>query len=90
MSDARYITLEEATTILPVAAITLRRAIKAGHLPAYRIGRRLLIKPSDFEAWIESRKVTPVSSSLELPRSTRSNSKVGGLMERAIEKRSQL
>lgn len=89
MGDARYITLEEATTILPVAAITLRRAIKAGDLPAYRIGRRLLIKPSEFDTWIESRKVTPTSGSRVMPRSTGPNSK-GGLLERAIEKRSQL
>lgn len=87
---ARYLTLEEATTILPVAPITLRRAIKAGELPAYRIGRRLLIKPADFDAWIESRKVTPVNL-LDLPPGRRAESRVkaGGLLDRALEERSQ-
>lgn len=37
----------------------VRRAVKAGQLPAYRIGRALLIRRSDLDAWILSRPHEP-------------------------------
>ncbi len=90
MVEHRYLTLEDATSILPVAAITLRRAIKAGELPAYRFGRRLLIRPSDLDVWIESRRVDPAATSATPPTwHPGSRPKAGGLLDRALKERSQ-
>jgi excisionase family DNA binding protein len=38
--DADYLTVTEAATLLRVAPSTIRRWIREGDLPAYRIGRR--------------------------------------------------
>lgn len=53
-----YLTLTDAVEIIPVAPITLRRAIKRGDLPAYKPAGRLLVREDHLEAWIESRQVT--------------------------------
>ena len=37
----KFLTLEELTAILRISQRRLRRAVKAGHLPAQRIGRDL-------------------------------------------------
>jgi hypothetical protein len=34
-------------------------AMRAGELPAVKVGRRLAARPSDVEAWLASRKVKP-------------------------------
>ena len=91
MGESRFVTLEEATGVLPLAEITLRRAIKAGELPAYRFGRRLAIRTSDLDDWIESRKVVPMAAPIvEKARQARPRSRPGGLLDRALkERRSQ-
>lgn len=38
---------------------TLRAAIAAGSLPAVRVGRDLLVRRSDVDAWLERRRVAP-------------------------------
>lgn len=91
MGESRFITLEEATGVLPLAEITLRRAIRSGELPAYRFGRRLAIRTSDLDDWIESRKVVPMAAPiLENARPSRPRGRSGGLLDRALkERRSQ-
>ena len=91
MGEPRFITLEEATGVLPLAEITLRRAIRSGELPAYRFGRRLAIRTSDLDDWIESRKVVPTAAPIfENAGPSRPRGRSGGLLDRALkEKRSQ-
>ena len=45
---------------LPVAARTVRDAVKAGALEGYQVDRTtLLVRRRDFDAWVASHKVTP-------------------------------
>lgn len=55
-----FLDLEAITTRVPVSKGTLRRAIRAGHLTAYKLGRSYLVKPVDLERWLESRQVNPM------------------------------
>ena len=50
-SDAvdRYLTLQEAAGRYRCHVRTLRRRIAAGELPAYRNGRRILVRRDDLE-----------------------------------------
>lgn len=43
-------TVAEVVQALPVGERTVRRWIAEGRLPAYKIGRRLLIRRADLEA----------------------------------------
>mgnify|MGYP000848903506 FL=1 len=43
-------TVAEVVAALPVGERTVRRWIAEGHLPAYRLGRKLLIRRADLEA----------------------------------------
>lgn len=54
----RYLTLTEATDRVPVSTVTIRRAIRAGELPAYKPAGRLLIRPEDLDAWVQAGRVT--------------------------------
>lgn len=54
---SRYLTLTDAVEIVPVAPITLRRAIKRGDLPAFKPAGKLLIRQDHLETWIEGRQV---------------------------------
>ena len=46
-----YVSLEEAAGCMSVSVKTIRRWIAAGHLPAYRCGKRSIrIKLEDLEA----------------------------------------
>lgn len=51
--DDEYLTVAEAATRLRVAASTMRRWIRQGDVPAYRIGkRRVALKQADLDALI--------------------------------------
>ena len=88
MDESRFITLEEAASILPLAEITLRRAIRARELPAYKFGRRLAIETSDLDDWIESRKVVPMAKpTAERVQSVRARGGSKRLLDRALQER---
>lgn len=76
-----YLTLADATEIVPVAQITLRRAIKRGDLTAYRIGGKLLIRPDDLEVWIQAHRV---ASPMPKPQRTKGGSAT--LLDNALQK----
>jgi excisionase family DNA binding protein len=58
MTDDQYLTVAEAAKLLRVAPSTIRRWIRDGDVPAYRIGqRRLALKRADLTSLI-----TPVGS----------------------------
>ncbi len=53
--DETYLTVAEAATLLRVAQSTIRRWIRQGDVPAYRIGpRRVALKRTDLDALITS------------------------------------
>ena len=58
--DEEYLTVTEAATRLRVAPSTIRRWIREGDLPAYRLGRRRVgLKRGDLD-----RMVTPVTGGM--------------------------
>ena len=77
MSDARelsLLTLEEAAKRVRVSTKTLRRAIAAGDLPAYRPGRLNVVREKDLNDWLEDKRVPRATPSipggaLQAPRS---------------------
>lgn len=56
----KYHTLAEASAEARCNPATLRRAIHAGKLPAYKPGRDILIKTTDLDAWIKARQICPM------------------------------
>ncbi|MGH2618270.1 MAG: helix-turn-helix domain-containing protein, partial [Thermomicrobiales bacterium] len=51
--DEEYLTVAEAATLMRVAPSTIRRWIREGDLPAYRLGRRRVgLKPTDLSRMI--------------------------------------
>jgi len=50
------LTINEVIKILKVSKLTVYRYIKAGKLPAYKVGRDYRIKSSDFGAFLEKNK----------------------------------
>lgn len=49
-----YLGIPEAAAYLGVDDKTIRRAIAAGRLPGYRLGRKLIkVKPADLEALLK-------------------------------------
>jgi excisionase family DNA binding protein len=59
--DEEYLTVAEAATLLRVATSTIRRWIREGDVPAYRIGRRrVALKRDDL-----SNLITPAGSTVE-------------------------
>jgi len=54
-----FITLKEAATATRGSMKWLRREIKRGHLPAFRIGHRILIRQQDLNAFVADRAIAP-------------------------------
>lgn len=52
----RYLTLAEAAEVCHTAPETVRHWIWQGKLKAYKPGRRVLVRESDLQAYIESRE----------------------------------
>lgn len=45
----KLLTINEITAILKVSKLTIYRYIKAGKLPAYKVGRDYRVKQEDFD-----------------------------------------
>lgn len=61
-----FLRLQPAAVQVGASIKTLRRAIAANELPAYRLGRKLLVVAErDLEAWIVARRVVELSPSLD-------------------------
>jgi len=65
MSDANFLTTEEVLDYLQVNLRTVYRLIKAGKIPAVRVGRQWRFRKRDIDAWLESSR--PASGGLVLP-----------------------
>jgi len=63
MLDIRNLSLIDAAARIGVAPHTLRRwAVYQGRLPYLKLGRRLLFRPSDLEAFERASLVVPPSA----------------------------
>jgi excisionase family DNA binding protein len=63
----RLLTLKDAAPLLACSGRTVRRLIKDGTLPGYRVRAHLCVKESDVACYVESRRIpqTADPSSLE-------------------------
>src|ERR1700692_4507003 len=61
MMDETFLTTEEVLEYLQVNLRTVYRLIKAGKIPAVRVGRQWRFRKRDIDAWLDSQR-RPVSS----------------------------
>lgn len=54
-AKARFLTVQEVAELLRVSSMTVYRLIKAGDLPAVRVGRSFRVRDVDVEAYLGSR-----------------------------------
>lgn len=52
----KLLTINEVTAILKVSKLTIYRYIKAGRLPAYKVGRDYRVKQEDFDKLLKGAK----------------------------------
>jgi len=80
----QYLTLKDATATVGLSAGTLKRAIRAGNLRAFKPGGKLLVRPEVLQGWVETRPAQadpmPVSD-----RPARSDSLLQQVMARRVE-----
>ncbi|MEQ1727833.1 MAG: response regulator [Vicinamibacterales bacterium] len=82
MFDETFLTTEEVLEYLQVNLRTVYRLIKAGKIPAVRVGRQWRFRKSDIDAWLDSqhsgpatRSATPASDTPALPARTSLNAR---------------
>jgi excisionase family DNA binding protein len=54
-AKARFLTVQEVAELLRVSSMTVYRLIKAGDLPAVRVGRSFRVRDVDVDAYLASR-----------------------------------
>lgn len=57
MNDDTFLTTDEVLEYLQVNLRTVYRLIKAGRLPAVRVGRQWRFRKSDIDLWLDSQRV---------------------------------
>lgn len=57
LTAGRFLTVQEVADLVRVSSMTVYRLIKAGELPAVRVGRSFRVRESDVDAYLESRYV---------------------------------
>ena len=67
MTDDTYMTTEEVLEYLQVNLRTIYRLIKAGRIPAVRVGRQWRFRRQDLDAWLASQRATPTPSAATAP-----------------------
>src|SRR5712692_2163443 len=71
MTGEAFLTTEEVLEYLQVNLRTIYRLIKAGKIPAVRVGRQWRFRKADIDLWLESqRPSSPDLSELAAPRPT--------------------
>lgn len=68
MMDESFLTTEEVLEYLQVNLRTVYRLIKAGKIPAVRVGRQWRFRKRDIDAWLESQRPRATRASPALPR----------------------
>jgi len=59
MIDETFLTTEEVLEYLQVNLRTVYRLIKAGKIPAVRVGRQWRFRKRDIDAWLDSQRAAP-------------------------------
>jgi excisionase family DNA binding protein len=72
--DEAFLTTEEVLEYLQVNLRTVYRLIKAGKIPAVRVGRQWRFRRSDVDAWLESQRARHARPPSPAPRATQSGS----------------
>jgi excisionase family DNA binding protein len=60
MEQQPFLTPQEVSDLLRVSVYTVRRWIKEGHLPAYKVGRGWRISESDLNGWLDHHRLSGV------------------------------
>jgi excisionase family DNA binding protein len=68
MIDETFLTTEEVLEYLQVNLRTVYRLIKAGKIPAVRVGRQWRFRKSDIDAWLDSQRPRPAAAAHAAPR----------------------
>jgi excisionase family DNA binding protein len=55
LSKSRFLTVQEVADLMRVSSMTVYRLIKAGELPAVRVGRSFRVSEPDVDAYLSSR-----------------------------------
>ena len=58
-SGDEFLTVAEIAALLKVNQMTVRSWIARGELPAHRLGRRVRIRRSDFDSFLERTRIEP-------------------------------
>ena len=74
--DESFLTTEEVLDYLQVNLRTVYRLIKAGKIPAVRVGRQWRFRKRDIDAWLESQR--PRASRAAAPSAVRASSAPAG------------
>jgi len=67
--DEGFLTTEEVLEYLQVNLRTVYRLIKAGKIPAVRVGRQWRFRKRDIDAWLESQRPRNARAAQAVPRS---------------------
>jgi len=67
MIDESFLTTEEVLEYLQVNLRTVYRLIKAGKIPAVRVGRQWRFRKRDIDAWLETQRPRAVRSATAAP-----------------------
>jgi excisionase family DNA binding protein len=70
MMDESFLTTEEVLDYLQVNLRTVYRLIKAGKIPAVRVGRQWRFRKRDIDAWLETQRPRPARPPGTSPRVT--------------------
>ena len=54
-ATARFLTVQEVADLMRVSSMTVYRLIKAGDLPAVRVGRSFRVRDTDVDTYLSSR-----------------------------------
>jgi len=68
MIDETFLTTEEVLEYLQVNLRTVYRLIKAGKIPAVRVGRQWRFRKRDIDAWLESQRPRTARATSAAPR----------------------
>ncbi|HEY7445318.1 MAG TPA: response regulator [Vicinamibacterales bacterium] len=67
MIDETFLTTEEVLEYLQVNLRTVYRLIKAGKIPAVRVGRQWRFRKRDIDAWLDSQRARGVATAVAPP-----------------------
>ena len=75
MIDETFLTTEEVLEYLQVNLRTVYRLIKAGKIPAVRVGRQWRFRKRDIDAWLDSQRLRGTRSPAAAPAPTRARAR---------------